>query len=142
MEILTAQQQEKIIAAIGEAEKMTSGEIKVHLEAICEAGDPYARAKAIFEYLSLHKTALRNGVLIYVAYEDRKFAILGDKGIDAKIGPEFWNSTAAILKQNLTLGNYEKGLVDSITEAGKQLKEHFPIQKNDKNEIPNELSFG
>jgi uncharacterized membrane protein len=142
MEILQPKQQENIIAAISEAEKMTSGEIKVHLEAICEAGDAFERAKNIFEYLSLHKTALKNGVLIYVAYEDRKFAILGDKGIDAKIGPKFWNSTAEILKENLAKGQIEKALIDSILEAGKQLKEHFPIQTNDTNEIPDELSFG
>jgi uncharacterized membrane protein len=142
MEILQPKQQENIIAAISEAEKMTSGEIKVHLEAICTSGDAYARAKEVFEYLSLHKTALRNGVLIYIAYEDRKFAILGDKGVDKKIGPEFWDSTAVILKKHLVQDQYETAIIESVLEAGKQLKKHFPIGKNDKNEISDELSFG
>ncbi len=142
MSIFTAEEQKNITAAIGQAEKMTSGEIKVHVEAKCDSGNAFNRARDVFEYLSLHKTALRNGVLIYLAYEDRKYAILGDKGIDTKVGPDFWNTTSAILKAGFENQTFEKTLILAVTEAGKVLKQHFPIAHNDQNEISNEISFG
>ena len=142
MSIFTAEQQKNIVQAIGHAENMTSGEIKVHVEAKCESGNAYNRAVEIFEYLSLHRTALRNGVLIYLAYEDRKYAILGDKGIDKKVGPDFWNSTSAILKAGFENQSFEKTIIEAVTEAGKVLKQHFLIAKNDRNEIPDDISFG
>lgn len=95
-----------------------------------------------FEYLLLHKTANRNGVLFYVAYEDRKFAILGDKGINEKVGADFWNSTVELLKEHFKKGDFENGLIAGINEAGLKLKEYFPFLKTDKNEISDDLSIG
>jgi uncharacterized membrane protein len=140
--IFTASEQKNIVDALKEAEKNTSGEIKVHVEAKCEPGDAMVRAKQIFDYLSLHTTALRNGVLIYLAFEDRKYAILGDIGIHQKVGPDFWNSTYAILKAGFANNKFEDTLIHAVTEAGRVLQKHFPIAHNDRNELSDDISFG
>lgn len=125
-----------------EAEKHTSGEIKVHIEKECSSENPMERAKEIFEYLSLHKTALRNGVLFYLAYDDHKFAILGDKGIDDVVGQDFWDSTRNMLTFHFKKGEFLEGFCNGIFEAGQQLKTYFPYQTDDSNEISDEISFG
>ena len=99
MQFFTETQQKNIISAIKDAEKRTSGEIKVHIESNCKYEDAYVRAKEVFEFLSLHKTELRNGVLFYLAFDDRKFAVLGDEGINNKVGQEFWDSTKNLLSK-------------------------------------------
>jgi uncharacterized membrane protein len=142
MFILSETQQSNVIEAIKIAENNTSGEIKVHIETTCAHVNPFDRAKEVFEYLLLHKTANRNGVLFYLAYEDRKFAILGDKGINEKVGADFWNSTVELLKEHFKKGDFENGLIAGINEAGLKLKEYFPFLKTDKNEISDDLSIG
>jgi uncharacterized membrane protein len=142
MNIFTEKEQKDIIAAIKHAEERTSGEIKVHVEAKCAGNNTYQRAKDIFEYLSLHKTALRNGVLIYLAFEDRKFAILGDAGIDKIVGTDFWDSTALILKKGFEQNDFVNTLIKSIHEAGVVLQRYFPINGSNQNELPDDISFG
>jgi uncharacterized membrane protein len=142
MQFFSEEQQKNIISAIKNSEKNTSGEIKVHVEPECLGANAYDRAKEVFEYLSLHKTALRNGVLFYLAYNDHKFSVLGDTGINNKVGQSFWDSTVTLLNANFKNGDFEKGLCLAITEAGKQLKMHFPYNNNDKNEIGDDISFG
>ncbi len=140
--LLSESDQKNIVEAITEAERQTSGEIKVHVEKKCPSENPVARAGEIFELLSLHKTALRNGVLIYLAYEDHKFAILGDKGINEKVGQGFWDSTRNMLSFHFRKGEFTEGLCNGIFEAGQQLKKYFPFQPGDVNELPDEISFG
>jgi uncharacterized membrane protein len=142
MFILSELQQKNIVSAIKLAETNTSGEIKLHIEEKCSSDDPMIRAEEVFKYLSLHKTALRNGVLFYLAYEDRKFAILGDKGINLKVGQRFWESTKDLMARNFKDGEFEKGLCLGIKEAGEQLKAYFPFQSEDINEISDEISRG
>ena len=142
MELLDEKQQKLIIASIKEAENETSGEIKIHIEAKCDSGDPYERALEVFKYLSLHKTALRNGVLFYLAYEDRKFAIVGDKGINEKVGQSFWDTTKDLMIHNFKNENFTKGLTEGIKETGDKLKYYFPFKSNDQNEISDDISFG
>jgi uncharacterized membrane protein len=142
MRLFSDAQQKKIISAIKEAEKQTSGEIKVHVEPNCQGKAALERAKEVFEYLHLHKTALRNGVLFYLATDDHQFAILGDKGIDQKVGQHFWDSTRNLLKEHFKKHDFEQGLCEGIKEAGQQLKTHFPYTNNDTNEISDEISFG
>ncbi|ADQ17025.1 TPM domain-containing protein [Leadbetterella byssophila] len=142
MQFLSEIQQKNIVNAIHEAEELTTGEIKVHVEEHCPYADPMDRAKEVFEYLSLHKTALRNGVLIYLAYGDHKFCILGDEGINEKVGQEFWNSTREILLENFKIGDFENGFIQAIEEAGRKLREYFPCAGSNLNELPNEISFG
>ena len=136
----TAQEQERIVSAIAEAEKNTSGEIRVHLESKCTA-EVLDRAAQVFAKLHMHKTKERNGVLFYLAAEDRKFAILGDAGINGRTGPDFWNKIKAGMANEFSKGNFVDGLVNGILEAGEQLKVHFPYQSDDVNELPNDISF-
>lgn len=136
------EEQQYIIEAIQEAEKQTSGEIKVHIEQKCPNEDVMERAKEVFLALHLHETAESNGVLFYLAYEDRKFAVLGDKGIDEKVTADFWNSTKELLRSHFAKGEYKEGLSRGIQEAGIQLKKHFPYQSGDINELPDDISFG
>ena len=142
MFILSDIQQKNIIEAIKLAEANTSGEIKVHIEKECLGGDAMVRAAEVFKYLALQKTALRNGVLFYLAHEDHKFAVLGDKGINKVVGQSFWDSTKDLLRENFKKGDFENGLILGITEAGKKLKTYFPIASDDKNEISDEISLG
>lgn len=135
------QQQEQIVEAIKQAELNTSGEIRVHLEAKCK-DDAYKRAQEIFEKLGMHATELKNGVLFYVAYKDKKFAILGDKGIHEKVKQDFWDSQKELMLSHFKESKFTEGLVKAISQAGSKLKEHFPYQNNDTNELSNEISFG
>jgi uncharacterized membrane protein len=100
------------------------------------------RAKEVFGLLEMHATGEQNGVLFYLAYEDRKFAVLGDKGINEKVPAHFWNSTKDLLKSYFSQSRYTEGLCAGIKEAGLQLKTHFPYRSDDVNELPDEISFG
>ena len=133
-------EKEKIIVAIKQAESDTSGEVKVHVEELCTEADPVERAKQVFTYLSLDKTAQRNGVLFYLAHGDRKFAVLGDVGIDKVVPANFWETTRDALRINFSQGNFSEGLQMGIKEAGYQLKKYFPYQNNDVNEISDDIS--
>lgn len=137
----TETEQKQIIEAIKEAELNTSGEIRLHIEAKCKP-DAYVRAKKVFESLGMHKTELKNAVLFYVAYRDKKFAILGDSGIHEKVSQQFWDEEKELMLQYFKNGNYAEGLCLSIIKAGKKLKQYFPYQQNDTNELSNEISFG
>ena len=127
--------------AIKEAELNTSGEIRVHLESKC-SGDPLQRAVYIFNYLKMYRTQARNGVLVYVAVGSRKFAIIGDAGINAVVPDNFWDGIKEQMQQNFAAGNYVDGLVQAIRESGVSLKRYFPYQSDDINEQPDEISFG
>ena len=139
---LSNDDQQRIIQAIKEAETQTSGEVKVHIEKKCPHEVPLERAKEVFTQLGLHQTQLRNGVLFYLDYEDRKFAVLGDQGIYEKVPVGFWDSTKDLLRQHFSQGTYAEGLCQGIREAGLQLKKYFPYQTDDLNELPDDISFG
>ncbi len=135
------EEQQRIIHAIQEAERETSGEIKVHVEKKCP-GDVLDRTKEVFEFLKMHKTQDHNAVLFYLAYEDRKFAVFGDQGIDQKVPDGFWTSTKDLLRSNFSEYLFTQGLCLAIREAGLQLKQHFPYRSDDVNELPDDISFG
>ncbi len=127
--------------AIAEAELNTSGEIRVHIDNRCKT-DLMDRAAYIFETLGMHKTEKRNGVLFYLAVNDRKFAILGDAGIN-KVTPEnFWDNIKEKMYNLFKEGKFADGLAEGIKMAGIQLKSHFPYQKDDVNELSDDISFG
>ncbi|MGB1076538.1 MAG: TPM domain-containing protein [Flavobacteriales bacterium] len=138
---LSDQEQANILDAISDAESQTSGEIRLHLELRCK-GDVLDRAAVVFETLAMHKTALRNGVLFYLATEDRKFAILGDGGINAVVPEGFWNEVKDTVIAGLAARNPAEGLASGIRMAGQQLSNHFPVKDNDINELSNDISFG
>jgi uncharacterized membrane protein len=134
-------EEEVILNAIKEAEKNTSGEIQIHVENRCKK-ETMDRATEVFAMLKMHKTKLRNGVLIYLAVEDKKFAILGDSGINAVVPPDFWVKIKNNMQNDFKAGNFAKGLSEGIKEAGIHLKKHFPFNKGDINELSDNISFG
>lgn len=137
----TQAQQDQIVESIRKAETDTSGEIKVHIEKEC-AGEVMDRAKEIFLLLKLHETALRNGVLFYLALDSHKFAILGDTGIDAVVPENFWHRIKDMMRNQFRQGLITEGLCSGILMAGQQLKAHFPFQTGDNNELSDDISFG
>lgn len=137
----TKEQETRIIAAIKEAELNTSGEVRIHVEKHCK-GDAYEQAVQVFEKLGMTATELRNGVLIYLAISDHKFAIIGDQGINEKVPENFWETTKDLMKGHFAQGNLVEGVVEGITDAGMQLKKYFPYQTDDKNELSDEISYG
>ncbi|MEO1023009.1 MAG: TPM domain-containing protein [Bacteroidota bacterium] len=139
---LTKPQEKAIVAAIAEAEKQTSGEVRVHLEPSCKTEDPIERAKQVFAELNMHNTELRNGILVYVATKDHKLAIWGGEGIHEKVGQAFWDNEVALLVKYFKAGDHETGLTEVIRQIGERLKEHFPYQNDDVNELPDDISYG
>jgi len=140
-DFLTQAEEQEIVAAIGLAEKNTSGEIRVHIEKKTSI-DAFDRAMEVFHLLKMDETELRNGVLIYVAVKDKTFVIYGDKDINEKVADDFWNSTRDVMVSHFKNGNFKQGLIDGIIKAGEELKKFFPYQDDDINELSNEISKG
>lgn len=140
-DIFTEAEQQQIREAIQEAEHSTSGEIKVHIEGHCKE-DTLDRAAYVFEQLEMHKTKLRNGVLIYLAIKDKKFAILGDVGINQKVESDFWNHISEKMLNYFKDEQYVLGLTEGIKSSGTALGRFFPYQTDDKNELSDDISFG
>jgi uncharacterized membrane protein len=136
----TNEQQEDIRLAIMNAELDTSGEIRVHIENTC-TGDALDRALAVFNKLEMDKTENHNGVLIYLAVKNRKFAIIGDKAIHEVVTENYWDSTKNMMLNHFRENQFTEGLIEAITETGKKLKKYFPYQTNDVNELSDEISF-
>lgn len=135
------EQKKLITGAIKEAELNTSGEIRVHIESTCKE-DVLDRAAYMFKKLAIHKTELRNGVLFYLSVNDHKFAILGDAGINAVTSDNFWDEIKETVINHFTKSEFDIGLSTGIKMAGLALKKHFPYQKDDINELSDEISFG
>lgn len=138
-DFLSPSEEAEVIQAIRTAEKNTSGEIRVHLEASCKE-NTFKHAKKIFHFLHMDNTKNGNGVLIYVAVEDKNLVILGDSGIDKVVPNNFWESTRDSILQNFKEGNTKNGLVEGILMAGEQLKKYFPYQESDTNELSDAIS--
>jgi uncharacterized membrane protein len=134
------EEEDRIIRAIKAAEKNTSGEVRVHLEVNCE-GELLEAAAKVFHRLKMDRTELRNGVLIFLVPERRQFAIIGDKGINEKVPENFWQEVRNIMQAHFREGDFAQGVCEGITRAGEKLKEFFPYQKDDKNELPDEISY-
>jgi uncharacterized membrane protein len=141
-EFFSQDEKNQILQAIMEAEKNTSGEIRVHLEKYCE-GDVLDCAAYVFGKLKMHKTKARNGVLFYLAIDNRKFAILGDAGINAVVPENFWDNIKTVMMTNFSEEKFVEGLVSGIHMSGEALKKYFPYnEETDVNELPDEISFG
>ena len=138
---LTKEDENEIVDAIRLAEKNTSGEIRVHIEQTTSKV-PFDRALEVFYELKMNETQLQNGVLIYLASADKQFVICGDKGINEVVATDFWDSTKEIMAAQFKQGHFKQGLIDGIAQAGEQLKNYFPWQTDDTNELSNEISKG
>ncbi|GAB1418642.1 TPM domain-containing protein [Bacteroidales bacterium] len=137
----SAAEKDDIKNAIIQAEQNSSGELRVHLENHC-AAEVLDRAAFLFEELGMKKTAARNGVLFYLAVKDRKFAVIGDAGINAVVETHFWEEIRQTMTAFFQKGEFVNGLIAGIQTTGQKLKTYFPFQQDDKNELPNDISYG
>ncbi|MGI4727706.1 MAG: TPM domain-containing protein [Janthinobacterium lividum] len=140
MALFTEEEQQQIRKAIESAEKSTSGEIRICIEKTCSE-EVLDRAVKYFKQLNMHKTRLRNGVLIYLSTVDRKFAIIGDAGIDKVVPQNFWDATKENMLSHFKYGNLTEGISVGIKMAGEQLQKFFPSLDSDSNELPDDIAF-
>mgnify|MGYP001817729701 FL=1 len=138
-DFLTADEEQEIVNAILDSEKNTSGEIRVHIET-STSGDHYLRAQEVFHLLKMDNTRESNAVLIYVAVDDKKFVICGDKGINEVVPKGFWDTTKDVIQNKFKEGKFKEGIINGILMAGNELQAHFPWKPNDTNELSNEVS--
>ena len=130
-----------IVSTIRKVELHTSGEIRVHIDDRCNE-DAYDRAVKVFDYLNMNNTNFRNGVLIYIAVKDKKFAVIGDKAIHNKVDNDFWKNITHQLQKEFVEQNYSKGIINAIETIGKTLVKYFPdVDELDRNELQNDISF-
>lgn len=134
--------EERVVAAIREAEARTSGEIRVYIESRCRYVDPVDRARELFQGLQMDRTQDRNGVLLYLAMKDRQLAVFGDEGIHARVGSAYWNAEVAKMLAAFREDHKVDGLVTIVRDIGEALVAHFPYQRDDRNELPDNLVFG
>lgn len=133
---------ERVKAAIAAAERSASGEIRVSVSRFFW-GSVRRVAEKAFVRLGMTATKDRNGILFFIVPSRKKFTVLGDAGIHAKVGQEFWDSLAGHMAEHFRKGAFTEGLVAAIEEAGRQLAAHFPCDPStDVNELPDEVDFG
>ncbi len=140
MPVFSNEEQQQIRNAVAVAERQTSGQIRVCVEATC-ADEALVRATQYFHQLDMHLTKLRNGVLIYVAATDHKFAIIGDAGINEAVPDDFWDSTKEEMLNHFKQGDLVAGVVKGVEIAGEQLKRYFPHRAGGRNELPDDIAF-
>jgi uncharacterized membrane protein len=136
---MTEAELDAVALAIARAEAATSAEIRVHLDHRCP-GDPVARAVQVFERLGMHRTAGRNGVLIYAAIADRKLAVIGDAEIHVRVGEAYWRELVGVVTGHLREGRPGDGFVQAVADAGAVLSRHFPRRGDDRDELENRVS--
>ncbi|GHE28196.1 TPM domain-containing protein [Sphingobacterium griseoflavum] len=142
MEIFSTTDQDKIVQAISVAEGQTSGEIRLVVDRKVAAKSVVDAALGYFRKLDMHKTRLKNGVLIYLATEDHEFAIIGDEGISRRVDANFWDDTKEQMASFFRKGELVEGLVAGIHHTAEQLKRFYPRGVDDINELPDEIHFG
>jgi len=141
LNFFTHEEANSILTAIKDAEKKTSGEIRVHVEDYCNHL-VFDRASQVFEKLKMNDTKERNGVLFYISVQDREFAVLGDIGIHEKVGEQYWAELSKEMEMAFRQSKFAKGLVQAIRNAGESLQTYFPIQPGDHNELKDDISVG
>ncbi|WP_298426661.1 TPM domain-containing protein [uncultured Kordia sp.] len=141
-DFLSVQEEQEIITAIRKAERSTSGEIRIHIETHTDI-DHFDRTLEVFHLLKMDNTRLQNGVLIYVAVDDKAFVIYGDEGINKVVPPYFWDTTRDVIRNHFSQGNFKQGLIEGVLQAGRELEKHFPWDVDThEDELPNEISRG
>ncbi|MDR3273557.1 MAG: DUF5130 family protein [Flavobacteriaceae bacterium] len=139
MTLFTPEDEKEIVEAIKNAETMSTGEIRVHLDNSLK-GDPLAKAQAVFAHLGMQNTQERNGVLFFISESDRQIAVIGDENIHQHVKQTFWNNLSQEITASFKEGKFKDGLVSAILKTGHQLKKYFPASGQNLNELPNEIS--
>lgn len=140
--LFSIEDEERMVEAIRSAEKQTSGEIRLFVESKCAYINPVDRAIELFAELHMHETKERNGVLLYIAMKDRQLAIYGDEGIHNKLGQSYWEEKVATILSEFNKLQYTDGICKIIGDIGNALKNHFPYESDDKNELSDGIVFG
>ncbi len=138
----TDEEQRLIVSAIKNAERCTSGEVRVYVESRCSYMDALDRAVEVFATMGMQATEERNGVLVYVAIKDQQLAVFGDEGIHRKVGNEYWNTEVKKMLGEFNRDNYAKGIADVVEDIGQALQHFFPYTDTDKNELSDDIQFG
>lgn len=142
-DFFSEEEKQQIIEAVRNAERMTSGEVRVFVENRCSYMDAIDRAKEIFAELKMYETADRNAVLVYVALKDKQLAVFGDEGIHSKLGNAYWNTEVKKMIDNFNRENYAEGIKQVVEDIGEALTQLFPYNNDtDKNELPDDIIFG
>jgi uncharacterized membrane protein len=137
-----------IVDAVRAAERRTAGEIRVHIERRVvqshgpRTDDAMVRARQVFVALRMHETALRAGVLIYLAVEDHKLSIVGDEGVHARVGDSYWAGIRDRMVERLRLGAPREAVVEAVGDVGAVLAREFPRRPDDVDELPDDVSLG
>lgn len=146
--VFTETELDAIADAVRGAERRTVAEIRVHVERRVAHGlrrrtrDAMARAREVFAALGMQRTMHRSGVLIYLAVEDRRLAIVGDEGIHARVGDEYWAGVRDRMIERLRTGRVAPALIAAVTEVGDTLARLLPRRPDDTDELPDDVSFG
>lgn len=140
-DLLSEAERERVLQAIHKAEELTSGEVRVHLDDTI-TDSVLDHAAFVFEELGMFRTRDRNGVLIYVSIADRRAAVIGDAGINARVPEGFWDEVLALLREDFSNGQFADGLCQAVAQVGEKLQTLFPYRRDDRNELPNDISFG
>jgi uncharacterized membrane protein len=142
VEFFSEGEKARIVQAIRDQERRTSGEIRVFVESRCRFVDPVDRAMEVFNTLEMERTEHRNGVIIYIAVKDQQLAVFGDEGIHQKLGFDFWQTEVSKMLKAFNSENFAEGIIHIIGEIGNALYIHFPYDRSDKNELPDDIVFG
>lgn len=138
----TPEEQQWIVSAIQNAERSTSGEVRVYVESRCSYMDALDRAIEVFTEMEMYKTEERNAVLVYVAVKDHQLAVFGDEGIHRKVGPEYWNSEVSKMLRDFNRDDFAKGIAGCVEDIGQALHHYFPYTDKDQNELSDDIHFG
>jgi len=142
VEFFSEGEKARIVQSIRDQERRTSGEIRVFVESRCRFVDPVDRAMEVFKTLEMERTEHRNGVIIYIAVKDQQLAVFGDEGIHQKLGFDFWQTEVSKMLKAFNSENFAEGIIHIIGEIGNALYIHFPYDRSDKNELPDDIVFG
>ncbi len=141
--LFSTTEEQEIIAAIKQAERGTSGEIRLFVEDFCMRDHPVERAEEVFRLFGMFNTKDRNAVLIYFAEKSRQFAIWGDTGIHERVGYQFWDAEKHLLRSHFQRDEKTEGVIQAVALIGSRLKEYFPTDEHENdNELPDEIIYG
>ncbi|WP_025032093.1 TPM domain-containing protein [Bradyrhizobium sp. DOA9] len=133
---------DRIEQAIKRGEATHSGQVRFVVEGALDGRPLFrnqparARALDVFSHLRIWDTAHNNGVLIYLLLADRDVEIIADRGIDAKVGAEGWETICRAMEAEFRSGRFERGVISGIEAVSRELAKHFPKQGPHANELP------
>jgi uncharacterized membrane protein len=128
----------RIERAIADAERITSGEIRVVFQP-GRVADATALAASEFVRLGMTATRERNAVLILIAPDARQFAVYGDEGVHTRCGEGFWREVAAAMEQKFRADDHTGAVVEGVARVGELLAQEFPRRADDRDELANEV---